>query len=204
MRCLIFATLLMFGLGVTLSEADWISREDLKTGDLSQMSGYQSRVHCQRVEGAPCFNLKGLDPEAHKTELQRAGDFEPASAITDCTDQADCESQIADVVAKCGDASYQVFWGDLDNDSDNESWCTRRELVDVMVFDQAMKDAKDAAMTAKAAEALSRATKRAARVTRIIDACAKAPGPSTLAEARTCIRALARQMMESSMAEADL
>lgn len=215
MRYLTLSIIILWSFGS--HAGNWMSSSDMVTAR-SGGSGYQIYTHqgaCQNNESEACYNLSNKDIRYHTVQNLRRGNFEPASFISECADRIDCQAAISDAVAKCGDSSYSALWGDLDGDStvdkdgisamdDLESWCTRREFMAVLEEDSSLKAAAQTSDSNKATEMANRKSKRQARVAQIIDNCGKAPGPANLAEARACIRALAKEMMREKMAEADL
>ena len=197
--------------------ATWMSEsgvDAIKAGNGA--AGYQKSIHCRRVEGDFCFDSEGKDVRRYVVQQFRTGPFEEPSSLTDCLDQADCESQIADVVAKCGDASYSAFWGDIDGDStvdeefnsnmDNlESWCIRRELRPDLVFDQILSDAVDVAEAAKGADNTSRNVKRLA-LRSDLKTCALLfkNGSPTAAQQRQCLFKTMKFLIMSELLTSDL
>ncbi len=199
---------------------DWRSQTDLDASRAGSDGGtsYVDEAVCVSSEAEPCFLKDGKDLRYHTIQNLRRGAFEAASTVTSCTDSADCISQIADSVAKCGDATYIGLWGDLDDNSsrdaqgqsnmdDLESWCTRKALIDVLELDTALKTAHDASEAAKAADMATRAS---AKGQRELDSAAcvtvvnRGTPPMTVPEITQCLTILVKEVYEKEVATGDL
>lgn len=202
MRNLIIFLTLIFS--VNTYAGNWITETDLATARANGtgQTVYFKQGKCETVESVPCFEISGKDVRYNTVQNVRKGDFESASVITGCADEAACLAAIADPVAKCGDATYSAFWGDLDTDSTLESWCTRRNLIDSLEEDAALKTVADADDAAKVVEQANRNSKRVVRLTDL-ENCAKSPGLSA-PEQQACIIAIAKELVRTRLLESDL
>ncbi len=164
---------------------------------------YSKLAKCEQAEAPDsCHYTVGSDISYYTVQSVREGAFEAPTAMTDCVDVADCDTQVADVVAKCGDASYRALHGDFDSDGDLESWCTRQSLVTRLREDATLKAAHDATVAAKAAEESNRQAKGVTRAASI-DSCALAVSLSGPEQA-ACIQAIAKELARTRLAESDL
>lgn len=155
---------------ISSASANWVSESDLTAikSDTIGVKVYRKKQKCESFEGEECYNITGKNPKYYTIQQVRKGDFEAATSVEDCADQESCESQIADPVTKCGDASYTALWGDIDSDGseetpDLESWCARRALVNSLEEDTALKTTYESEAAKKATEKVTRETKSTER-----------------------------------------
>ena len=201
-----------------LMASNWVSTSDLILiqANSSGATVFMNQGNCQQLKAEPCWQIDGLDPRKYSIQSVREGNFGPISNQTDCPNATACALEISDIPAKCGDASFEAFWGDIDGDSteidgisqmdDLEAWCFQRDFVDKLKLDATLEASVNAANAIKEADRSNRESKSQARssdasscVSAVNDTSAMTP-----ADIKICLDILIKEVFQKGIATSDL